>query len=151
VESCVKRFRSIKSSTGHVNGLTGQLPLGFGTLFVSPSFCNNISKDTFDCRYFGGRVGVAVTTASFLLATVLLLQQGPRFSQLSSAIFGLFYCGYLPCFWIKLRCGLAVPAINTSKLVFVQLLCAGLMIEHISPSVLLHSWRTSIGQINALW
>ncbi|CAM6030827.1 unnamed protein product [Sphagnum balticum] len=63
--------------------------------------------------YFGGRVGVAVTTASFLLATVLLLQQGPRFSQLSSAIFGLFYCGYLPCFWIKLRCGLAVPAINT--------------------------------------
>jgi phosphatidate cytidylyltransferase len=101
--------------------------------------------------YFGGRVGVAVTTASFLLATVLLLQQGPRFSQLSSAIFGLFYCGYLPCFWIKLRCGLAVPAINTSKLVFVQLLCAGPMIEHISPSVLLHSWRTSIGQMNALW
>lgn len=56
---------------------------------------------------------MAVTTASFLLATVLLLQRGPRFSQLSSAIFGLFYCGYLPCFWIKLRCGLAIPAINT--------------------------------------
>nr|PNR52436.1 hypothetical protein PHYPA_008810 [Physcomitrium patens] len=63
--------------------------------------------------YFGGRVGVAVTTASFFLATVLLLQRGPRFSHLSSAIFGLFYCGYLPCFWVKLRCGLAVPAINT--------------------------------------
>jgi phosphatidate cytidylyltransferase len=58
---------------------------------------------------------MAVTTASFLLATVLLLQRGPRFSQLSSAIFGLFYCGYLPCFWIKLRCGLAIPAINTSE------------------------------------
>ena len=61
---------------------------------------------------------MALTTASFLLATVLLLQRGPRFSQLSSAIFGLFYCGYLPCFWIKLRCGLAVPAINTSKLLW---------------------------------
>lgn len=58
---------------------------------------------------------MAVTTASFLLATVLLLQRRPRFSQLSSAIFGLFYCGYLPCFWIKLRCGLAIPAITTSK------------------------------------
>lgn len=55
-----------------------------------------------------------MTTASFLLAMVLLVQRHPRFSQLSSAIFGLFYCGYLPCFWIKLRCGLAVPAINTS-------------------------------------
>ncbi|KAJ7514508.1 hypothetical protein O6H91_23G048100 [Diphasiastrum complanatum] len=64
--------------------------------------------------YFGGRMGVAVTTAAFLLAIVLLLQRGsPRFSQLSSAIFGLFYCGYLPSFWVKLRCTVAVPAINT--------------------------------------
>eukprot|EP01018_Ginkgo_biloba_P037365 Gb_13153 [translate_table: standard] len=64
--------------------------------------------------YFGGRMGVAVTSSAFFLATVLLLQRGsPRFAQLSSAIFGLFYCGYLPCFWVKLRCGLAVPALNT--------------------------------------
>jgi phosphatidate cytidylyltransferase len=28
-------------------------------------------------------------------------------------MFGLFYCGYLPCFWVKLRCGLSVPALNT--------------------------------------
>lgn len=64
--------------------------------------------------YFGGRMGVAVTSFAFFLAIVLLLQRGsPRFAQLSSAIFGLFYCGYLPCFWVKLRCGLAAPALNT--------------------------------------
>lgn len=67
-------------------------------------------------RYFGGRVSVAVTTAAFFLAIVLLLQrEKPRFAQLSSAIFGLFYCGYLPCFWIKLRCGTAIPALSSSQ------------------------------------
>ncbi|XP_022157457.1 phosphatidate cytidylyltransferase 4, chloroplastic-like isoform X2 [Momordica charantia] len=63
--------------------------------------------------YFG-QLDVAITFSSFILAITLLLQRGsPRFAQLSSAIFGLFYCGYLPCFWVKLRCGLAVPAVNT--------------------------------------
>ncbi|KAH7431673.1 hypothetical protein KP509_08G060300 [Ceratopteris richardii] len=64
--------------------------------------------------YFGGRVSVAVTTAAFVLAIVLLLQrEKPRFAQFSSVIFGLFYCGYLPSFWIKLRCGTAIPALNS--------------------------------------
>lgn len=63
--------------------------------------------------YFG-HIDVSVTSAAFVLATALLLQRGnPRFAQLSSAVFGLFYCGYLPCFWVKLRCGLAAPALNT--------------------------------------
>ncbi|KAF8012914.1 hypothetical protein BT93_I0929 [Corymbia citriodora subsp. variegata] len=62
--------------------------------------------------YFG--LDVSVTSAAFLVAIALLLQRGnPRFSQLSSTIFGLFYCGYLPCFWVKLRCGLAAPALQT--------------------------------------
>lgn len=57
-----------------------------------------------------------MTSAAFVVAMALLLQRGnPRFAQLSSTMFGLFYCGYLPCFWVKLRCGLAVPALNTSK------------------------------------
>ncbi|KAH7519617.1 phosphatidate cytidylyltransferase 4, chloroplastic [Ziziphus jujuba] len=61
-----------------------------------------------------GQIDVSVTSAAFVLATALLLQRGnPRFAQLSSAMFGLFYCGYLPCFWVKLRCGLAAPALNT--------------------------------------
>lgn len=66
-------------------------------------------------RYLG-QIDVSVTSAAFIVAMALLLQRGnPRFAQLSSAMFGLFYCGYLPCFWVKLRCGLAAPALNTSK------------------------------------
>lgn len=63
--------------------------------------------------YFG-HTDVSMTSSAFLV-TVALICQGaiPQFSQLSSAIFGLFYCGYLPCFWVKLRCGLAVPALHT--------------------------------------
>ncbi|KAF2315387.1 hypothetical protein P3X46_014627 [Hevea brasiliensis] len=63
--------------------------------------------------YFG-QIDIPVTFAAFVVAMSLLLQRGnPRFAQLSSTMFGLFYCGYLPCFWVKLRCGLAVPALNT--------------------------------------
>lgn len=62
--------------------------------------------------YFG-HIDVSVTSAAFVVAMALLVQRGnPRFAQLSSTIFGLFYCGYLPCFWVKLRCGLAAPALN---------------------------------------
>ncbi|KAI4356735.1 hypothetical protein L6164_000730 [Bauhinia variegata] len=63
---------------------------------------------------YRGYIDVTVTSAAFFMATALLLQRGnPRFSQLSSSIFGLLYCGYLPCFWVKLRCGLAAPSLNT--------------------------------------
>lgn len=62
--------------------------------------------------YFG--LDVSVTSAAFVVAMTLLLQRGnPRFAQLSSTMFGLFYCGYLPSFWVKLRCGLAAPALNS--------------------------------------
>ncbi|KAJ0239875.1 Phosphatidate cytidylyltransferase 5 [Hirschfeldia incana] len=64
-----------------------------------------------------GNIDIWVTCAAFVVAMALLVQRGnPRFSQLSSTMFGLFYCGYLPCFWVKLRCGLAAPALNTGKL-----------------------------------
>ncbi|KAJ4839834.1 Phosphatidate cytidylyltransferase 4, chloroplastic [Turnera subulata] len=63
--------------------------------------------------YFG-QIDIPVIFAAFAVAMALLLQRGnPRFAQLSSTMFGLFYCGYLPCFWIKLRCGLSAPALNT--------------------------------------
>ncbi|CAL1356097.1 unnamed protein product [Linum trigynum] len=62
-----------------------------------------------------GQIDIPVTFSAFVVAIALLLQRGnPRFAQLSSAIFGLFYCGYLPCFWVKLRCVLAAPALNTA-------------------------------------
>ncbi|GAB4841209.1 Phosphatidate cytidylyltransferase 4, chloroplastic [Ancistrocladus abbreviatus] len=64
--------------------------------------------------YFG-HIDVSVTFAAFVVAIALLLQrEKPRFAQLSSTMFGLFYCGFLPCFWVKLRCGLAAPALNTN-------------------------------------
>uniref|UniRef100_A0A1J3E0D7 Phosphatidate cytidylyltransferase n=1 Tax=Noccaea caerulescens TaxID=107243 RepID=A0A1J3E0D7_NOCCA len=63
--------------------------------------------------YFGN-IDISVTCAAFVVAMALLVQkESPRFSQLSSTMFGLFYCGYLPCFWVKLRCGLAAPSLNT--------------------------------------
>ncbi|RWR87481.1 phosphatidate cytidylyltransferase 4, chloroplastic isoform X1 [Cinnamomum micranthum f. kanehirae] len=63
--------------------------------------------------YFG-HMDVSVPLSAFIVAMTLVLQRGnPRFAQLSSAMFGLFYCGYLPCFWVRLRCGLAAPALNT--------------------------------------
>lgn len=68
------------------------------------------------CYRYMGNVDVSVTSSAFVVAMALLLQRGiPRFAQLTSTMFGLFYCGYLPCFWVKLRCGLAAPALNTSK------------------------------------
>ncbi|KAL2944781.1 Phosphatidate cytidylyltransferase 5 chloroplastic [Bienertia sinuspersici] len=60
---------------------------------------------------YAGHIDISVTSAAFIVVISLLLQRGnPRFAQLSSAMFGLFYCGYLPCFWVKLRCGLSLPA-----------------------------------------
>ncbi|KAJ8438949.1 hypothetical protein Cgig2_012844 [Carnegiea gigantea] len=62
--------------------------------------------------YFG-HIDISVTSAAFIVATALLLQRGnPRFAQLSSTMFGLFYCGYLPCFWVMLRCGLPAPMLT---------------------------------------
>ncbi|KAF5732925.1 hypothetical protein HS088_TW17G00458 [Tripterygium wilfordii] len=49
-----------------------------------------------------GQIDVSVTSAAFVVAMPLLPQRGnPRFAQLSSTMFGLFYCGYLPCLWVK--------------------------------------------------
>lgn len=43
-----------------------------------------------------------------LLVLMLVMQRRPRFSQFTSTVFALFYCGYLPSFWLKLRM-LATP------------------------------------------
>lgn len=62
----------------------------------------------------GGKTASAMAVSSFLVLSLqLLASTKPRFSQLTSAVFGLLYCGYLPSFWIKLRL-LAVPASNST-------------------------------------
>ncbi|KAG2295955.1 hypothetical protein Bca4012_002622 [Brassica carinata] len=77
-------------------------------------FCSVICALMPILTLYYGNIDIWVTCAAFVVAMALLVQRGnPRFSQLSSTMFGLFYCGYLPCFWVKLRCGLAAPALNT--------------------------------------
>ncbi|CAL5219137.1 g913 [Coccomyxa viridis] len=61
-----------------------------------------------------GRSTAALAVSAFaLLSLQLLTVKQLRFSQLASSVFGLFYCGYLPSFWIKLRV-LSAPAINST-------------------------------------
>ncbi|CAI6004626.1 unnamed protein product [Closterium sp. NIES-65] len=38
----------------------------------------------------------------------------PRWSQFTGYVCGLFYCGFLPSFWVTLRCGLATTATTSS-------------------------------------
>ncbi|AQK60850.1 Phosphatidate cytidylyltransferase [Zea mays] len=71
-----------------------------------------------------GRMDVTVAFSAFVIAIALLLQRGnPRFAQLTSSVFGLFYCGYLPSFWVKLRSGLAAPALNTRPSLIYSVFC----------------------------
>lgn len=61
-----------------------------------------------------GHMDIPLAFAAYIMVIALLLQrEDPCFDQLTSAFFGLFYCGYLPSFWVKLRCSLTVPALNT--------------------------------------
>lgn len=61
----------------------------------------------------GGKMASAMAVASFLVLSLqLLVSERPKFSQLTSSVFGLMYCGYLPSFWVKLRL-LSVPATNS--------------------------------------
>jgi phosphatidate cytidylyltransferase len=61
-----------------------------------------------------GRQTAALAVAAFaLLSYHLLAPERPRFAQVTSSVFGLFYCGYLPSFWVKLRL-LAAPAAGSA-------------------------------------
>ncbi|GBF88739.1 phosphatidate cytidylyltransferase [Raphidocelis subcapitata] len=52
----------------------------------------------------GVKAGAALCVSSFaLLALTVVASARPTFGQLTSAVFGLLYCGFLPCFWVQLR------------------------------------------------
>ncbi|KAF6263497.1 cytidylyltransferase family-domain-containing protein [Scenedesmus sp. NREL 46B-D3] len=74
------------------------------TPFVSAAttaLCLSVTAFTFVSQ---GRSGAAMSVAAFiLLAMNILVNRKPTFAQLTASVFGLFYCGYLPSFWIKLR------------------------------------------------
>ncbi|CAI7789680.1 unnamed protein product [Closterium sp. NIES-54] len=63
----------------------------------------------------GGLLTPGVKFAGGLLLAMLLTQpKRPRWSQFTGYVCGLFYCGFLPSFWVTLRCGLASTATTTS-------------------------------------
>ncbi|KAK9864427.1 hypothetical protein WJX84_011325 [Apatococcus fuscideae] len=61
-----------------------------------------------------GKSTAALAVSSFIVLSLqLFATEKPRFAQLASSVFGLFYCGYLPSFWVKLRL-LSAPAISST-------------------------------------
>eukprot|EP00798_Chlamydomonas_sp_ICE-L_P032548 gene32548-17265_t len=51
-----------------------------------------------------GRSGAILSVASFLLLVMeVIAVRRPKFIRLASSLFGLFYCGWLPAFWVKVR------------------------------------------------
>lgn len=63
----------------------------------------------------GGQLGLVQGLANFaiLVLQMFAAKERPRISQFMATVFGLFYCGLMPSFWVKLRL-LAVPAVNTT-------------------------------------
>lgn len=55
----------------------------------------------------GGKLTYAVICmlSAFSIVSFLLItkQEDPHFSQMCATLFGIFYCGFLPSFWVKLR------------------------------------------------
>mmetsp|Transcript_12128 Transcript_12128/g.38417 ORF Transcript_12128/g.38417 Transcript_12128/m.38417 type:complete len:424 (-) Transcript_12128:333-1604(-) len=69
-----------------------------------------------------GTQSAALTVSMFaILCTQILWAKRPRISQFSVATFGLVYCGFLPCYWVRLRhlaTPLAAPAFMASSATF---------------------------------
>jgi len=74
--------------------------------------------------------GIFESAAVGLLVMLIALQgntrapdDGPpiRFSHISSQVFGIFYCGYLPAFWVRLR-DIAVP-LSTTPSAALRMIC----------------------------
>ncbi|KAG2494580.1 hypothetical protein HYH03_007346 [Edaphochlamys debaryana] len=54
--------------------------------------------------FYRGRSGTLLAVAAFLLLVLqVVANKRPKFTQLATGLFGLFYCGWLPSFWLKLR------------------------------------------------
>eukprot|EP00892_Ulva_mutabilis_P006530 jgi/Ulvmu1/4249/UM192_0009.1 len=63
------------------------------------------------CFLTGGKIAVALALSAFVMLSIFVTNtQNPRMATVSSAIFGLLYCGYLPTYWLKLRL-LAMPVL----------------------------------------
>lgn len=93
-----REFYGLLTSRGLSKGMT---PPGPVVSASTTALCMSIALLTHATR---GRSGVAMAVAGFVLLSLNLFSSPkPKFAQLTSSLFGLFYCGYLPSFWIKLR------------------------------------------------
>lgn len=83
---------------------------------------------------------VMLTTGAFSVVATLLItkQENPHFAQFCATLFGIFYCGFLPAFWVKLR-ALAIngAAAGSKKLVATNM--------NISGGSLVESWPAALG------
>jgi len=108
---CSQEFIGMVNAQGIARGMKPPPPLV--SSFIS-LLCVGLNAWSY---LSGGKMASAMAVATFaVLSLQLFASEKPRFSQLTSSVFGLMYCGYLPSFWIKLRL-LSMPAVNT---VFLQ-------------------------------
>ncbi len=108
---CSQEFIGMVNAQGIAKGMKPPPPLVSSAISL---LCVGLNAWSY---MSGGKMASAMAVATFaVLSLQLFASEKPRFSQLTSSVFGLMYCGYLPSFWIKLRL-LAIPAANT---VFLQ-------------------------------
>jgi phosphatidate cytidylyltransferase len=94
-----REFYGLLTSRGLSKGMTPPGPIVSASTTL---LCMSIALLTHATAR--GRSGVAMAVAGFVLLSLNLFSSPkPKFAQLTSSLFGLFYCGYLPSFWIKLR------------------------------------------------
>ncbi|MEW5298664.1 MAG: hypothetical protein WDW36_001757 [Sanguina aurantia] len=54
--------------------------------------------------FYKSRTGTVLAVSVFMVLMLeVVSSKRPKFSQLASSVFGIFYCGWLPSFWLKLR------------------------------------------------
>ncbi|KAL6749433.1 cytidylyltransferase family-domain-containing protein [Haematococcus lacustris] len=86
------------TSKGMAQGMVPPPPLVSSLTTV---LCTSIALLAY---FYGRRSGTVLAVSSILLLVMEVLTiRKPKFSQLTSCVFGLFYCGWLPSFWVKLR------------------------------------------------
>lgn len=105
---CSQEFIGLVNATGIAKGMKPPPPIVSSAISL---LCVGLCAWSY---ISGGKMASAMAVAAFLVMSLQLVAvEKPKFSQLTSSVFGLMYCGYLPSFWIKLRL-LAVPAPNST-------------------------------------
>ena len=65
---------------------------------------------------YAGRMSsilIAVVMSFTALCAMLIVNEESHFNEFTSSLFGIFYCGFLPTFWVKLR-GMSGVALDRS-------------------------------------